>query len=383
MSNNNISFCVCIMCICVHISIHIHGVYWLYVVRAEFKDFCHAPLSSLIQDSEMELENRPVHDMSYDEDMVSQADLESNVEPNVALEKVPPKTPSLEIKKTGVFAGILKKNIAHVKEADKVAPKMSPEVAFGVDKYLKECHYTSEMEKLSKQYHRVENVKSMRVPRLDTEVYQVIEQKIRNNDQNLQSVQKAIVSSISALAPLLELGFERADGDKELDECSQGLWDSIQLMSFALNGISARRRELIKPSLAPIYARVLTNGHETTPDWLYGGNLVETTKKCEAAKKISEKILKPKVQPAQQKSTASFRGAKQVSRGRGQLRGFNPYQNQRRQSQHQQQQQSQQYYNTAGDYQQTSKQQYQLPYAQQQQQNQQGFPKNKANNYHK
>ena len=327
-----------------------------------------------IMDDESEAE-RAIHDMSYDDrDSVSQADVELVQEPVLA-----PKP--LEIKKKGIYADILKQNIEHVKEADKVAPKMSEEIAFGLNKYMEECVYTSDMEKLSKQYHRVENVKAMKVPRLDTEVYQVVHQDVRNNDQGLQTVQKAIVSSIAALAPLLELGFDRADGDKELDECSRGLWDSLQLMSFALNGISTRRRELIKPSLAPIYARVLTKGHETTPEWLYGGNLIETTRKCEASKKLSDKILKPKPQP-QNKATNAGRGGKQVSRGRGQLRGFIPYQN-RRQQQAQQQfpQQSQQFYQGAGqsDYQRYQKQQFQAPYVPHQQQNPQGFPKNKAN----
>ena len=318
---------------------------------------------------------RPVHDMSEDDQEVDHdLDIDSvdHVDSEVEQEPVIPVKPVIQIRKKGIYAEILKENIARVKEADKVAPKLSPEIAFGVDKYLKECVYTSEMEKLSKQYHRVENVKSMKVPRLDTEVYQVVHQNIRNTDQSLQTIQKAIMSSIAALAPLLELGFERADSDKELDECSRGLWDSVQLMSHALNGISSRRRELIKPSLAPIYARILTKGHETTPEWLYGGNLVETTKKCEASKKISEKILKPKPQQQTNKIVGGSRGAKQGSRGRGQLRGFNPYQPYRRQQgqQQQMQQTSQQYYNQSGvqpEYQRYQKQQVQVPYVQQQQ----------------
>ena len=347
------------------------GMYANAVPGEEYESDSQADLVS-------ESEERPVHDISLD--TVSQPDME---EEQVLLpkEKIIP-----EIKKKGVCANILKENIAHVKEADKVSPKLPTELAFGVDKYLKDCVFTSDMEKLSKQYPRVENLEFLKVPRLDVEVYQVIEQKVRNNDQSLQTVQKSIVAAVSALSPLLELAFERADSDQELDESSRGLWDSIQLMAHALNGISARRRELIKPCLAPIYARVLTKGHETTPDWLYGGNLLETTKKCEAAKKLSEKLLKPKPQQQQQQQqkSAHFRGGKQVSRGRGQMRAFNPYQSYRvPQNQQQQVPQPVVYYppNTGfQDGQRAQKFHFQYP---QQNQNQQGFPKNKLNNFQK
>ena len=156
-------------------------------------------------------------------------------------------------------------------------------------------------------------------------------------------------------------------------------------MSFVLNGISARRRELIKPCLAPIYAQVLTKGHETSPDWLYGGNLIETTKKCEVSKRISDKILNKKSQP--QKPANQARGGKQAGRGRGrgQLRAFNPHQSYRAGQQ--------QYHVPANqmgfplEYPRYPRPQYQ-GYGQQQQQQYQGpnhlmFPKNKPNNVQK
>ena len=273
--------------------------------------------------SEMFEEDRPVHDMS-DGDNESEM-LEGDIEDQnvVQQEEIVVVTPAIpQVKKKGIFADILKDNLQHVKESDKVAVKLSTEVAFGVEKYLTDCVYTSELEKLAKLHPRVENVASMKVPRLDMEVYQVIDQKVRNTDQSLQAIQKGIVGAMSALSPLLQLAYERADADEDFDACGKGLWESIQLLSFSLNGISTKRRELIKPCLAPMYAQVLTKGHETTPDWLYGGNLVETTKKCEVAKKIGEKILNKKSQQPKQQQQPQNRGRGR-GRGRGHSRGFN------------------------------------------------------------
>ena len=159
---------------------------------------------------------RNIHDISEEDE--SEDVLESETE-----EQVPPVRIVPEIKKKGIFADILKENLNKVNESDKVAKKLTPEVAFGVEKYLKECLYTTEMEKLAKLHPRVDIVDSMKVPRLDMEVYQVIEQKVRNMDQTLQSIQKGVVGAISALSPLLELGFKRADSDLEFDECATGL----------------------------------------------------------------------------------------------------------------------------------------------------------------
>ena len=317
--------------------------------------------------------DRDVHDISEDESEL----LESDLDNELAVPAVPVEPVGSQIKKKGAFAEILKENLNKVKEADKVASKLAPEVASGVDKYLKDCVYASDMEKLVKEYPRVDNVQGMRVPRLDTEVYQVIEQHVRTFDQQLQSIQKGIVGAISAISPLLDLGFERADEDVQLDACARGIWDSVQLMAFALNGLSQRRRDLIKPSLAPIYAQVLTKGHDTTPEWLYGGNLVETTKKCETAKRISEKILAKKPQKQIPKPQPKMHQNKQAGRGRGQLRGFNPHQKFRMPNP-QQMVYGAQTGGFAMDPQQVQRFQVAVPYAQQGQQQQ--FPKNKLNN---
>ena len=312
------------------------------------------------------LEDRPIHAMSDvdNESEILEEDFDEEVqqpEPVVAKPAIP------QVKKKGIFADILKDNLQHVKESDKVALKLSTEVAFGVEKYLTDCLYTADLEKLAKQHPRVENVAAMKVPRLDIEVYQVLDQKVRNNDQSLQAIQKGIVGAMSALSPVLELAYERADSDDQFDACGKGLWECIQLLSFSLNGLSTRRRELIKPCLAPVYAQVLTKGHETTPDWLYGGNLVETTKKCEVAKRIGEKILNKKSQqrqPKQQQPQNRGRG-----RGRGSSRGSNANQGYRMPVQQQQQQQAVQF---------QTPQQFMMPAGFQQQQ--QRFPRPQYNN---
>ena len=241
-----------------------------------------------------------------------------------------------EITSQGKGAELLKEQLTQVKESDKLAPKISEPVAACIDKYLRESWYNSDMEKVSKLYPRIENVKGLKVPKLDVEVFQLLEQTVRNTDQSFQTVQKAMIASLCAVAPVLDLAIQRGDTDEHLDSLTKNLMHSIQLMSFATNGIATRRKDILKPCLAPVYAKVLTKGHDTTPEWLFGGDLLTTTKKCEAAKRIGEKVLKSKNQEPQRRDkqqSKRFKGPQQF--GQGQLRGYNPHgqQNQRFQAQ--------------------------------------------------
>ena len=86
----------------------------------------------------------------------------------------------------------------------------------------------------------------------------------------------------------------RGKYDRELEELGQNVMDSLQMIAYTNNALSAKRRELIKPYLSVIYAKMRTRAHDESPDWLYGGNLAESTKQCEVAKRIGDKMLKRK-----------------------------------------------------------------------------------------
>ena len=77
------------------------------------------------------------------------------------------------------------------------------------------------------------------------------------------------------------------------------------------------------------YAREMSKGHSDSPDWLYGGDLDDTTKKCEVAKKIGEKLLKRKQQPQPRQGQKKFRpqGQQQFQTpSMPMFRAFNPFQ---------------------------------------------------------
>ena len=55
----------------------------------------------------------------------------------------------------------------------------------------------------------------MRVKRLDPEIFQVMEQKLKNNDWSVQLIQKAMLGTCLALAPILEMMLKKRKTDPE------------------------------------------------------------------------------------------------------------------------------------------------------------------------
>ena len=131
----------------------------------------------------------------------------------------------------------------------------------------------------------------MKTPHLDGELFQDMDQKDRNTDQDFQSIQKALLALLAACAQVMELTYNRSKTDKELNRLGQGLLHSIQLITLAHNNLSVRRRELLRPHLSLIYANMMTKSHSMS-EWLYGGDLGETTKVCDLAQKVREKVCK-------------------------------------------------------------------------------------------
>ena len=216
-------------------------------------------------------------------------------------------------------ADVVKGQLAHNKGAERVSSKIDPALAQLMDKYMVESTHQVEFDKLTKKFPRPENVENMKTPRLDMEVFQVVEQHSKNVDQAMQSIQRGVLAAMSAVLPALTLMLQRKD-DEELNVAGKDLLQGTQLLAFSANAISNKRRDFMKSQFSSLYARTMTKG-QSSSDWLYGGDLGEVTKQCETMKKLGEKILKRKP------PTFAPRG-QQNKRFRAPffLRAFNPFQ---------------------------------------------------------
>ena len=231
---------------------------------------------------------RPVHEISDDEDDPQPAEPLGEVE-------------EIRNDPQGGVADLIKLHLTKVKESDKVSPKVEEGVADVLKSFLEDTQFPGELERLAKTFHRVENVPQMTVPRIDEEVYQVVDHKVKNNDQSLQAIQKGVTGTLAAFTPILALAFTRGQSDPELVELSTNLVEGIRLLAFTHSAISAKRRDLIRPHLSPIYGKALSKVPEgAAPEWLFGGKLGDTAKQCETVKQLGVKLAKRKPNPPPQ-----------------------------------------------------------------------------------
>ena len=196
----------------------------------------------------------------------------------------------------GKLQGILKDSHNKVGEVDRMGPPIHKSLAKVLNELADENKVGIELEKLVKTYPKVKNLEKITVPKLETELFVAMDQTARNGDVALQNVQKAMVASISAMAPLLSVMLQRRSTDDELEKYSDNIVDAVKMLTLANKTLSVKRRESLRPYMQATYAKSLGKGKETSPEWLFGGNLSEATRQCEMAKKIAEKVFKRKQQ---------------------------------------------------------------------------------------
>ena len=169
-------------------------------------------------------------------------------------------------KPEGETAELVKEQLEETSGQEKVGPEVNEDVAIFLRRFLKQENTWAELERLAKTFPRTANVENMRAPRLDEEVFQVVDQKSRNLDGSFQTIQRGVLGVMAAMAPMLDLIFTRGKKDPELDGFGADQIKALKLLGHVLNAVSLKRRELLKPQLAPVYAKSMTKATTETQD---------------------------------------------------------------------------------------------------------------------
>ena len=90
-------------------------------------------------------------------------------------------------------------------------------MASTINDFFEEAKVAGELEKLTKNYPRIQNMEAQIVSRLDGEIFNAVDQHVRAADVALQNIQKGLVAAISAMAPVGTLLISRGLEDPELD----------------------------------------------------------------------------------------------------------------------------------------------------------------------
>ena len=129
----------------------------------------------------------------------------------------------------------------------------------------------------------------LQTPKLEAELVAAADQREKAIDTALSTLQKGIMTVITAMLPVAALMLEHGEADSDLDELSGNLLDSFCVLASTLLNVATRCRDNLKMAIHADYAK-LVHRKSDNPEWLFGGKLVKTTRQCEMTPKLTEKI---------------------------------------------------------------------------------------------
>ena len=167
-------------------------------------------------------------------------------------------------------------DIPQLKTTDKTSPKVGNKLAEAVNAAMTVKSDKKCMEKMLERHARPENCNLLTVPRVNSEIWDVIPKNAHSNDRYIQDVQNAIVAG---LVPIIQVGDQLAKGKEPLDPTKTlGLFsDSLSLLGYAFHSLSMKRRYDIRRFLNPRYQKICSSETALNAK-LFGDNIMTRVK---------------------------------------------------------------------------------------------------------
>ena len=172
-----------------------------------------------------------------------------------------------------------------------VSSKVDDTLAKVVDSGIRSKIDRSIAKEISQKYQRPENCQSLKVPKLNKELWATaaINKFTKEQDKMLQGTQKYLNQG---LIPLVQL-MDNLLNDNTADKHFKLARDSFQLLAYAHRDISNVRRQLLKSSVAEKYKQ-LCNDSTPLTDNLLGEELDKQVKTLDDMRKVGKDISKYK-----------------------------------------------------------------------------------------
>ena len=173
-------------------------------------------------------------------------------------------------------------------QADDVGPNINQQLADIITKRgSSKLNDAKQKEKLDK-YSRPENCDNLIVPRVNAEIWDKIDQKARQQDLRVSTIQKFIakVGSILAMATDSLLKMRNDTSVPDIDQLVTMNTDALALLGHTMCELSIRRREAIRPHLHKDYASLCASHVPVTTE-LFGDDLQSRLNNIRASNKIS------------------------------------------------------------------------------------------------
>lgn len=204
----------------------------------------------------------------------------------------------------GAIANRLQAWEAQRKQPATEGPQVYEQLANYMNDQLDLGFVTQELDQSVKQFPVLKNVPLAMAPELEKTIYNSTkltrDSSLKATEQSLKTIQKGIASSINALGPLAEVIMRQSQDNEELDAVSPILLDVIKFLSFSLNGLSKKRRDLLRPHIDAKYQKLGRKDEDFDPKFLFGGNLSERVREVKASNSLMKEVMKPDPKPQTQ-----------------------------------------------------------------------------------
>ncbi|XP_023933296.1 uncharacterized protein LOC112042656 [Lingula anatina] len=186
---------------------------------------------------------------------------------------------------------ILEKISQELIDEEATSPSMMPELAEILNRITSKRISDEKIKEKLEKFPPPANLSGLKVPKVNTEVWNKILPATRGKDIRLQKAQTRVVRALTPLAQLANM-FLEAKNKKESFDIPAGLSLVLNAFSFVANGsieISLRRRELIKPDLHREYRDVCSPDTPIT-EWLFGDDFAGVVKGINETNKVATKV---------------------------------------------------------------------------------------------
>lgn len=175
-----------------------------------------------------------------------------------------------------------------------VGPDVSEQMSLMIKNFFARSKKSAKIDELLQEFVRPKNMPFLKIPFIEEEVYLDLAMGAKSFDKNCRHLQGYIHSAITALTLSLQQLILTEKLHPVISEAGVRVKKAIQLLAFSTKEINDRRKDALKSSVNPEYLPLLKHAKPPSDDWLLGGELGDSIKKCEDSKKLSEKIMKNK-----------------------------------------------------------------------------------------
>ena len=132
-------------------------------------------------------------------------------------------------------------------------------------------------------YKRAKNCSSVKVPKVNTEIWRTLQRVQKTKDIRMANLQKTLLKSVNALAEVSnDLLKNRKSQDTNSNQTLVKLTDAIALIGHAAHELTIKRRDQMRPAMKREYAS-LCSDNSPASDLLFGDDLGKKLKEAKQA----------------------------------------------------------------------------------------------------